>query len=130
MLGETTCPGLFESGVAALVCRLEDRPSLLPGVGEDRASLSEDLAPDELTETRAEELLDAPSDDRVLGQDPKSGLDVWVRAGRFGPYVQLGEVADGQPKPKTASLFSTMTQSIPRIACFRFRGPQEPRFTY
>jgi DNA topoisomerase I len=77
--------------------------------GEDRASLAEDLAPDELTETRAEELLDAPSDDRVLGQDLESGHDVWVRAGRFGPYVQLGEVVDGQPKPRTASLFASMT---------------------
>src|ERR1039458_8124046 len=64
--------------------------------GEDRASLSEDVAPDELTETRAEELLDAPSDDRVLGTDPTTGSEVWVRAGRFGPYVQLGEVVDGQ----------------------------------
>ncbi|MGH9045681.1 MAG: topoisomerase C-terminal repeat-containing protein, partial [Acidimicrobiales bacterium] len=77
--------------------------------GENRASLAEDLAPDELTEVRAEELLDAPSDDRVLGTDPETGLEVWVRAGRFGPYVQLGEVGDGQPKPKTASLFATMT---------------------
>jgi DNA topoisomerase-1 len=79
--------------------------------GEDRASLAEDLAPDELTETRAQELLDAPSDDRVLGQDPDSGKDIWVRAGRFGPYVQLGEVTDGQPKPRTASLFATMTST-------------------
>jgi DNA topoisomerase-1 len=77
--------------------------------GEDRASLPDDVAPDELTETRAEELLDAPSDDRVLGTDPETGLAVSVRAGRFGPYVQLGEVVDGQPKPRTASLFAAMT---------------------
>jgi len=76
--------------------------------GEDRASLADDLSPDELTETLAEELLNAPSGDRVLGVDPGSGLDVSVRAGRFGPYVQLGEVADGQPKPRTASLFASM----------------------
>ena len=37
---------------------------------------------------------------RVLGQDPDTGLDVTVRDGRFGPYVQLGE---GE-KPKRASL--------------------------
>jgi DNA topoisomerase I len=79
--------------------------------GEDRASLAEDLAPDELTEGRAEELLDAPSEDRVLGRDPESGLDVSVRAGRFGPYVQLGEMAEDRPKPRTASLFASMTQS-------------------
>jgi DNA topoisomerase-1 len=76
--------------------------------GEDRASLPEDMAPDELTIARAEELLAAPSNDRVLGTDPGSGLDVWVKAGRFGPYVQVGEVADGAPKPRTSSLFSSM----------------------
>jgi len=79
--------------------------------GEDRASLADDLAPDELTERRAEELLDAPSDDRVLGADPETGLEVQVRAGRFGPYVQMGEVVDGKPKPRTASLFATMTSA-------------------
>jgi DNA topoisomerase-1 len=76
---------------------------------EDRASVPEDLAPDELTIEKAEELLDAPSSDRVLGSDPDSGTDVWVKAGRYGPYVQLGEVEEGsKEKPKTASLFKTM----------------------
>jgi len=77
--------------------------------GEDRASIADDLAPDELTDKLAEELLNAPSNDRTLGADPGSGLDVMVRAGRFGPYVQLGEAVDGQGKPRTASLFSTMS---------------------
>ena len=34
---------------------------------------------------------------------------MYVKAGRFGPYVQLGEIVDGGEKPKTGSLFSTMT---------------------
>jgi DNA topoisomerase I len=38
--------------------------------------------------------------DRNLGSDPETGLDVWLKAGRFGPYVQLG---DGE-KPKRSSL--------------------------
>ena len=76
--------------------------------GEDRASIPDDLAPDELTIERAEEILAAPSNDRVLGTDPESGLDVQVKAGRFGPYVQMGEVVDGGEKPRTASLFSSM----------------------
>ncbi|MBS8259920.1 type I DNA topoisomerase [Roseibium polysiphoniae] len=37
---------------------------------------------------------------KVLGQDPETGLDVSLRTGRFGPYVQLGEEA----KPKRSSL--------------------------
>jgi len=76
--------------------------------GDDRVSIPEDLAPDELTPARAEELLEAPSSDRVLGTDPESGLPVQVKAGRFGPYVQVGEVVDGAPKPRTSSLFKSM----------------------
>jgi DNA topoisomerase-1 len=76
--------------------------------GEDRASVPDDMAPDELTIERAEEILAAPSNDRVLGADPASGLDVQVKAGRFGPYVQVGEVTEGGEKPRTASLFSSM----------------------
>jgi DNA topoisomerase-1 len=77
--------------------------------GDDRVSIPEDLAPDELTIEKAESLLDAPSSDRVLGEDPETGLPVQVRAGRFGPYVQLGELVDGGPKPRTSSLFASMS---------------------
>jgi DNA topoisomerase-1 len=76
--------------------------------GEDTCSIREDTLPDELTPEAAAELLDAPQGDRSLGQDPATGLDIYIKAGRFGPYVQLGEVGDGE-KPKTASLFATMT---------------------
>jgi len=45
---------------------------------------------------------DGGADDgpKVLGQDPETGMDVSLRNGRFGPYVQLGEEA----KPKRSSL--------------------------
>jgi DNA topoisomerase I len=76
--------------------------------GEDRASIPDDLAPDELTIPRAEEILAAPSNDRVLGTHPESGLDIQVKAGRFGPYVQVGELVEGGDKPRTASLFGSM----------------------
>ncbi|HXX09754.1 MAG TPA: type I DNA topoisomerase [Pseudolabrys sp.] len=36
---------------------------------------------------------------RVLGEDPATGLEVTLRAGRFGPYLQLGEQIK-PPKPK------------------------------
>ena len=77
--------------------------------GEDRASVPDDLAPDELTVERATELLAAPSHDRVLGTDPSSGLEVHVRSGRFGPYVQLGRPGEGRDKPPTSSLFKSMS---------------------
>jgi DNA topoisomerase-1 len=40
---------------------------------------------------------------KVLGEDPKTGLEVTLRSGRFGPYLQLGEAVDGE-KPKRAGL--------------------------
>ncbi len=78
---------------------------------DDRASIPEDLAPDELTVERAEELLAAPSQDRQIGDDPDTGLPVLVKAGRYGPYVQLGEVVEGGERPRTASLFASMSPS-------------------
>jgi DNA topoisomerase I len=66
-----------------------------------RASLPEDLPPDELTPEKVAELFAAPSGDRVLGRDPETGLDVVAKAGRFGPYVTSGD--------RTASLLSSMS---------------------
>ena len=43
------------------------------------------------------------SDGRVLGQD-ENGVEISLRAGRFGPYVQRGEATEAQPKPDRASL--------------------------
>jgi DNA topoisomerase I len=44
--------------------------------------------------------------DRVLGKDPETGLDVTVKAGRFGPYIQVGEQKDygEDEKPKRAGI--------------------------
>ena len=71
-------------------------------------NIPETLTPDELTVEKAQELIDAPpASDRVLGQEPESGLDIIVKDGRYGPYVTL--VDEGNPKPKTASLFKTMS---------------------
>ncbi|MFP5298832.1 MAG: type I DNA topoisomerase [Actinomycetota bacterium] len=77
--------------------------------GDDTASIPDDLPPDELTIEKATEILEAPSDDRELGTDPETGLPVFVKAGRYGPYFQLGELEEGsKTKPKTASLFKDM----------------------
>jgi DNA topoisomerase-1 len=77
--------------------------------GEERASLPEDVVPDELTAARAEELLARPAEGRVLGTDAETKRSVLVRSGRYGPYVteELPEGADG--KPRTASLFQSMS---------------------
>ena len=77
--------------------------------GEQRASIPDDTAPDELTAELAEELLSRPAGgERSLGRHPETGREIVVRDGRYGPYVTeaLSEGEDG--KPRTASLFSSM----------------------
>ncbi len=84
--------------------------------GEDTATVPEDVAPDELTIAKALELISAPSGGRELGTDPKTSLPVYVRAGRFGAYVMLGDPKMSEDKPKTASLFRTMSPSTVTLA--------------
>jgi DNA topoisomerase-1 len=74
-----------------------------------RASVPEELAPDELTIEKAEELLAQPSGDRELGADPETGLPLVARTGRYGPYVTEVLPEDSKEKPRTASLFKTMS---------------------
>ncbi|XVX20900.1 type I DNA topoisomerase [Actinomycetota bacterium] len=87
-----------------------------------RATINDDVAPDEMTPAKARELLEAAADDgRVLGQDPETGRDIVAKAGRYGPYVTevLPEDAAApapakaakkaaKAKPRTASLFKDM----------------------
>ena len=116
-----------------------------PDAEPRRVNLPEEMAPDELTAERAQELIDAPvAGDRVLGENPADGKLVVVKDGRYGPYVQevepeepaavdeaTGEVLDAAtgaagkksttkgtakgakkdaaPKPRTASLFKSMS---------------------
>ena len=77
--------------------------------GEERANIPVDLAPDELTAEKAEQLLAEPSGDRELGTDPDTGLAIVAKSGRYGPYVTevLPEGSPKSAKPRTASLFAT-----------------------
>jgi DNA topoisomerase-1 len=84
--------------------------------GERRASVPEELAPDELTLEKAQELLDAPSGDRDLGVDPTSGLQIVAKAGRYGPYVTQVLPEGSKAKPATASLFKDMSLDTVTLA--------------
>ncbi|WP_373999063.1 type I DNA topoisomerase [Bdellovibrio bacteriovorus] len=74
--------------------------------GEDvSASLPDNESPADITPEIAEKLIDQKINGAdALGKDPKTGLPIYVLNGRYGPYVQLGDVSPEDDKPKRASL--------------------------
>ncbi|QDU86122.1 DNA topoisomerase 1 [Planctomycetes bacterium Pla163] len=77
--------------------------------GEDRASIPEGTAPDEVTLEHAVELLERGSGPTELGNHPETGQPVYLKSGRFGPYVQLGDPDEETgDKPKMKSLLPGM----------------------
>jgi DNA topoisomerase-1 len=76
--------------------------------GEDTKSIPDDIPPDELTASKAEEILAVP-DEIPLGTHPETGQPVIIKDGKFGPYVQMGVYDDeSDVKPRTSSLFEGM----------------------
>jgi DNA topoisomerase-1 len=75
--------------------------------GERRASIPDGFPPDELTMAAAMGMLSqAAVADEPLGTDPETGRPIFIKVGRFGPYVQMGD-ADDEEK-KNASLLKGM----------------------
>jgi len=74
-----------------------------------RANIPDDVVPDELTVEKAEELLAQPSGERELGLDPETARQVVARSGRYGPYVTEVLEEGSKEKPRTASLFKSMS---------------------
>jgi DNA topoisomerase-1 len=74
-----------------------------------RANVPPDLAPDELTVERALELLSKPTEGRSLGRDPETGREIIAREGRYGPYVTEVLPEGATDKPRTGSLFRSMS---------------------
>jgi DNA topoisomerase-1 len=77
--------------------------------GDERASVPEDMAPDELTVEKAQELLSAPTGDRALGTHPEWNREITVKTGRYGPYVTEALEEGVTEKPRAASLFKSMS---------------------
>lgn len=76
---------------------------------EITTSLPADMDPADLSSEKIKELLEAEKEGpKSLGKHPEKGDDVYVLTGRFGPYVQLGEVTDDNKKPKRVSLLKGM----------------------
>ncbi len=132
-LGEIDARGINSIPVGdGITLRVGRYGPYLEGTGEAgeplRASVPEDVAPDELTAEKARELLLTRNDsDRELGVDPATGYAIVAKNGRYGPYVtevipdDAPAVAEGgaapakgrkkapaKPKPRTGSLFASM----------------------
>jgi DNA topoisomerase I len=95
---------------------------------QQRANLSDDLPPDELTAEIAEKLFATPVEGRSLGTDPVTGHEIVAKEGRYGPYVteilpdqgdkkadqgdkkaDQGDKKAKPAKPRTGSLFKSMS---------------------
>lgn len=69
------------------------------------ASIPESESPADMTADSADKLIDLKINGAdELGRDPKTNLPIYVLTGRYGPYVQLGEVGDEDAKPKRVSI--------------------------
>jgi DNA topoisomerase-1 len=76
---------------------------------DKRVSIPDNLPPDELTLEMAEELLAKPSGDQELGVNPETSRKVVAREGRYGPYVAELPPEGSDEKPRTSSLFKSMS---------------------
>jgi len=97
---------------------------------ELRASLPKDIAPADIDQARIEDILRQKAEGPdSLGIHPETGQKIFLLSGQYGPYLQLGEVVEGAPKPKRASLPKgitpdqvTMEQALGLLALPRLLG--------
>lgn len=101
------------------------------GEEEVRASIPEDVAPADLTVEMVNEIVEmAEKGPQSLGKHPEWKKDVYCLIGRYGPYVQLGEVTEENPKPRRASVPKeidyrniTLDQAVVLLSLPRELGP-------
>lgn len=88
----------------AYACRIDKKTK-----EEVCASLPEAQAPADITSEIVDKLIDQKINGAdALGKDPKSGRPIYVLTGRYGPYVQLGDIEDGKEKLKRVSIPPTI----------------------
>ncbi|PRY29439.1 type I DNA topoisomerase [Pseudosporangium ferrugineum] len=76
-------------------------PDSTEEAANDRVSIPDGVAPDELTPEKVKELYLGGGGEKNLGEDPATGESVLLKSGRFGPYVESGE--------RRSSLFRTQS---------------------
>jgi len=92
-----TCP---KCGVGQLSLKISGKSGAFIGCGNyPDCRYTRQLAPPSADDGDA-----STADGKVLGIDPETGLEVVLRSGRFGPYLQLGEADGKDDKPRRASI--------------------------
>ncbi len=95
---------------------------------KERVSLPDEMCPDEVTLERADELFEAGGNEAILGEDPDSGLTVYLKSGRFGPYVELAPApsqdspAGEEDGPDAGGLDGTASSAPPKGAAGAGKG--------
>jgi DNA topoisomerase-1 len=74
------------------------------------ASIPKNLTPADLNPKQVEILLKQKTvGPDQLGRHPETGEPIYIKLGTYGPYVQLGDKTEENPKPKQASLLKGVT---------------------
>ena len=96
-------------GIQVAVGRFGPYAKMEKGGEEVSTSLPEDMYPSDVSVDKLEQLINlSKQDDMPLGIHPEDGLPIFLLSGRYGPYVQLGEVTEENKKPKRVSLLKGM----------------------
>jgi len=97
-------------GIQVAVGRFGPYAKMVKNGEEVSTSLPQDMDPSDVTVAKLEQLIKlSEEEDKPIGVHPEEGLPIFLLSGRYGPYVQLGEVTEENKKPKRASLLKGMT---------------------
>lgn len=97
-------------GIQVAVGRFGPYAKMTQNGEEISTSLPMDMYPSDITVAKLEQLIKlSQEEDKPLGVHPEEGLPVFLLSGRYGPYVQLGEITEENKKPKRVSLLKGMT---------------------
>ena len=97
-------------GIQVSVGRFGPYAKMMKDGEEVSTSLPIDMDPSDLTVAKLEALIKiSEEEDKPIGVHPEEGLPIFLLSGRYGPYVQLGEITEENKKPKRSSLLKGMT---------------------
>jgi len=86
--------------------------------GDRKASIPDGLPPDEMNLAKAMELLESSEvEDEPIGTHPPTGKPIYLKVGRFGPYLQLGENDDEEKRNQSILKSMAIEEVTVDIAC-------------